>query len=148
MKNSIKIITLLLALSMLFVLAVACNDTTTKGDKDKYSIRGLDNTDNSGKDKNKVQLPENEFTALLPLLRMMVQEFVDNEYGTTVIYEAIESDAFNALYADAQESGFNIKASTDGLTFNAQNSDGYFIKIEVTDNATSVSVFNDIKHFN
>ncbi|NLB62071.1 MAG: hypothetical protein GX802_06630, partial [Clostridiales bacterium] len=92
-------------------------------------------------------LPENEFTALMPEVRLDLMWAKDNEYGTTAVYAPITRGDFNSLGRIARDSGFEIDVLVVDMMFSASNADGMHIKIEVTKEATKITVYNDVKHF-
>lgn len=173
MKKIIKLTAILLSITMLLLLFVGCksknevkngNDVglpiNEKPNEDKQGLETATNAENTpnGTNANEDEaiseirdepstLPKNKFTALMPKIRIPIKGVVDNEFGTTVIYAAITSADFNSLCKNAKKCGFDIDVLVVDLMFSASNEDSMHIKIEVTREATKITVYNDVKHF-
>ncbi|HHT86445.1 MAG TPA: hypothetical protein GXZ61_02080 [Clostridiales bacterium] len=166
--RKIKLIALLLALSMFFMLMVACNKENGEGSIGDRLSEGMRNGYREGgsegeegdltsaipndiiADPNQPQddaLPENTFTALMPALRIPLKEVIDNEFGTTAVYNTVSDKDFEAIVNAAQKKGFTENIEQAELTFTATNKDGMFIKIAVDSEALRISVYADEKHF-
>lgn len=172
MKN-IKLIALIIALTMLFVFFTACNKEENNNNGE-YDSQGLSISEDMGSRGDKTQdadgtaeplqsavpnnletseptgantLPDNPFTALMPALRIPLKEVIDNEFGTTAVYNTVSDKDFEAIVNAAQKKGFTENIEQAELTFTATNKDGMFIKIAVDSEALRISVYADEKHF-
>jgi hypothetical protein len=92
-------------------------------------------------------LPSNDYTKLMPALRIPLKEVIDNEFGTTAVYNTVSDKDFEAIVNAAQKKGFTENIEQAELTFTATNKDGMFIKIAVDSEALRISVYADEKHF-
>lgn len=92
-------------------------------------------------------LPSNDYTKLMPVLRIPLKEVIDNEFGTTAVYNTVSDKDFEAIVNAAQKKGFTENIEQAELTFTATNKDGMFIKIAVDSEALRISVYADEKHF-
>ncbi|NLB61705.1 MAG: hypothetical protein GX802_04695 [Clostridiales bacterium] len=168
MKKTILNITFLIALGVCLLFVTACSKTTIteQGNSNKGGSSAIiaetsrphpletisanspapSISENAPKPTS-VPIPENEFSELLPRLSIRVVDYKSTRYGITAKYTVIAESDFYLLAKSVQKCGFNITPNTDGLVFTAKNSDGYFIKIELTDKATLISVYSDDKHF-
>lgn len=157
MKNATKTLSCLIMCFVLLIMLSACtkgepqwrpngqpNETETIEAAETQGQSPILMGDEQPQNSN---LPENTFTALMPKIRIPVKEVIDNEFGTTAVYAAITSADFNTIVKAAKKNGFDVEASEENLSYIAKNENGMFIKIVVAQDATKISVFNDIKHF-
>lgn len=162
MKHIARFIALLLVCFMLLTLFTACKKESTNNDNEDSAGLHIDEEARGERDGNDTAeemltadpnqpqddaLPENTFTALMPALRIPLKEVIDNEFGTTAVYNTVSDKDFEAIVNAAQKKGFTENIEQAELTFTATNKDGMFIKIAVDSEALRISVYADEKHF-
>lgn len=150
MKKSIKIIALLLAFLMLMALFGACakkkHELEGAGDINDEDMTG--NTQTPANTTQNKDIPENEFTGLMPQVNAAVRGVMDNDFGTTVIYEEVSADEFAQIVQAARNLGFTVEPTEGELQYIAKNESGMFIQIQVLEETTRVSVYSNAAHLN
>ncbi|NLB61995.1 MAG: hypothetical protein GX802_06245 [Clostridiales bacterium] len=152
MKKTIKIIALLLAFGMLMMLFSACakkkDELEGAGDINDEDMTGGSNTQAPANTNQSNDIPQNEFTSLMPEVDAMVKGVMNNDFGTTVIYDAVTEAEFAQIVQAAKNKGFTVEATEGELQYLAQNESGMFIQVLVMDDALRVSVYSNAAHLN